>query len=196
MSHDSENNVRTDWVGATIQERYHEEERQAMAKRFAYVSLGMLCFLLAPIRGEAEERPSSAGTGWGPRIGLADDPDQFLVGVHLDAGRVARNTRFRPGAELGLGDDHTIFALTAPILYRFVGPREITPYAGGGFAAGIVDHDRGGRFEDDDTDFEIALEIVGGLEWQLRSRNAFFLELTLVAGDLHDVKIAAGWILR
>jgi len=66
--------------------------------------------------GTASDRGSAARSsreeegvyGWGPHIGLGGDPDQLLLGLHFDVGRIAPRVRFQPDVELGIGDNHTI----------------------------------------------------------------------------------------
>jgi hypothetical protein len=128
--------------------------------------------------------------GWGPHFGLAGDPDQLILGLHFDVGRIAPRVRFQPDVELGLGDDHTIFAFTLPAHYVFRTSSDLGPYAGGGIVIGLDDHDRAGR--DDDTDVEMAIALTGGLEWRTSGRDRYFLELNLMAGDLHDFQVVGG----
>ncbi len=163
------------------------------------------CALLAGLAAPAmAQQGGSAGLrGWGPRVGLADDPDQAVVGIHWDLGNVADRLRFVPNFELGVGDDHHLLVGNAPLHYVF---RRVeagfTPYAGGGLAFGLVDHDHRrnrGRFGDDgddDTDFEVAVKAIGGLEWRLSDGTDFAVELNLVFGDLHDVQVLAGWTFK
>ena len=128
---------------------------------------------------------------WGIRLGVADDPDQFVGGVHFDFGAVVDRLRFQPNFEIGLGDDTTIAAITAPLHYHFDIDSNVTPYAGGGLVFGWIDRDRPVGIDDDD--FEIGLKLTGGAQWRLRGGNDFFLELNLVFGDLHDIQVMAGW---
>lgn len=135
--------------------------------------------------------------GWGVRVGLADDPDQVVVGAQFDLGEIVREVHFLPNFELGFGDDHTVLALTAPVLSRWEDLRdtEIVPYAGLGLTAALIDRDdRPGN--SDDTDFEMALRLIGGAEWPLRRDRSFFIEIDLVFGDVHDIQALAGWNLR
>ena len=151
----------------------------------------------------AQQRSDVGLRGWGPRVGLADDPDQAVIGLHWDIGNVAEHLRFVPNFELGVGDHHHILVGNAPLHYVFR-PVEagFTPYAGGGLAFGLVDHDHDRdrrRFGDDrrdETDFELAVKAIGGLEWHLSNRTDFLLELNLVFGDLHDVQVLAGWTFK
>jgi len=137
--------------------------------------------------------------GWGPRVGVASDPDQLLVGAHWDMGDFAERLRFVPNAQLGIGDDVLLLEGTAAVHYVF-GTTDpgFAPYAGGGIAVAWidVDHDDNGQGNDDfedDSDVEIGAKLTGGMEWKLSSGNRFFVELNLGIGDLHDFQAVAGW---
>jgi len=158
--------------------------------RFLLIAGTMLLFV--PVQAQdAGSQKSHDWSGWGVRVGLADDPDQVIIGGQYDFGEIADRVHFEPNVELGIGDDHTILSGTAAFHYHFPSANKMRPYAGGGLAVGLVDSDRPGR--NDDTDFEIALKAVGGFRWPLKSGNEFFLELDLVFGDLHDTQVLAGW---
>jgi len=131
---------------------------------------------------------------WGPRVGVADDPDQIVGGIQWDIGDMARHLRFVPNFEIGFGDDHTLVVINAPVHYVFRNVEAaVVPYAGGGIALGWVykDKDKG-----DSSDFEIGLKGIGGVEWRLKGGTDFFLELNLVFGDLHDIQVLAGWSFK
>ena len=100
--------------------------------------------------------------------------------------------RFQPKFEVGIGDDFTIISATAPVHYRFKVNANLTPYAGGGVTGAFVNHDRGQG--DDDSDFELALKGVGGVEWPLGGSNAFFAELNVGFGDIQDFEVLVGWM--
>ena len=126
---------------------------------------------------------------WGPRVGIADDPDQAIVGVHFDLGEVARHVVFMPNVELGFGDDRKILSFNAPFFYRWenLPGTDIVPYAGGALTAAIVDPDKG------DVETELGLKAIGGGEWRLKGGKTFLLELQLGFGDIHDIQFLAGW---
>src|SRR5206468_12246458 len=69
--------------------------------------------LFRSLIGVATARPAHAQGGVGLRGGLSVDPDQFYVGVHVDAGPLVDHLWFRPNVEIGLGDDRTLFAFNA-----------------------------------------------------------------------------------
>jgi opacity protein-like surface antigen len=157
----------------------------------ARCSIALLLFLAAlavPAQAESSSSDSDIGWyGWGIRGGLADDPDQGLLGAHFNLGEFTRHLRFQPDVQFGFGDDHKTLFFTAPVHYRFVVGRSFTPYAGGGITFGWVDPDhRSG------TDFEAGVRAIGGLDWT-KDGTGFLLELNLGFGDIHDVQILAGW---
>jgi opacity protein-like surface antigen len=152
-------------------------------------------FVLASAPGAHAAGDTGHGLrGWGPRVGLASDPDQLVFGAHFDAGRFAPRVRFQPDVSLGVGDHFTILNFTAPAHYRFPVNGDIKPYAGGGVTLGFVHWDSDGHGDNDDL--EAAIDLVGGAEWQLRSGNLFFVEFDLLAGDLQDFVLVAGWTFR
>ncbi len=130
--------------------------------------------------------------GWGLRAGVADDVDQVVGGAHFNLGEFVPRLRFQPDVQLGAGDDYTTLYATAPVYYRFGTETRFTPYAGGGVAVGFVEHDGSGGGKDD-TEFDAGVKATGGLEWPRPEGQAFFVELSLGFGDLHDVTILAAW---
>jgi hypothetical protein len=134
--------------------------------------------------------------GVGPRFGVGSDPDQFMVGLHADAGRFATNVRFQPDLEVGMGDDQTVVSFTLPAHYLFPASGDVRPYMGGGLGIGVQDRDYGRNYDGDDTDVEMGLVIAGGAQWQMSGSNLFLLELNLIAGDLHDFEFVAGFTFR
>lgn len=131
--------------------------------------------------------------GWGVRLGVADDPDQFVAGFQQDLGEFVENLRFQPSLELGLGDDHTIVALTIPVHYRFETSASVTPYVGGGLQVAWIEHEKRRR---DDTEVDIAPVFLGGVEWPLGKASDIFLELHLGPSDAHARKLMVGWMFR
>jgi opacity protein-like surface antigen len=161
------------------------------------LALGIVPLLITATQAAGSGRTGDEGSGirgWGPRVGLSSDPDQLVVGVHMDAGRLAPRVRFQPAVELGVGDHVTILSFKAPVHYRFPVSGDIHPYAGGGVSMGFVSFDE--PFDHHDNDVNFAIDIIGGLEWQLRSGNLFSLEVDLMAGDLADFELMAGWTFR
>ena len=151
----------------------------------------LLALLLLPLAATSVSAQGLGFEGWGPRVGVQSDPDQGFVGAQFNFGEFAPRLRFQPNVELGFGDDPTIFSITVPVLYRFDVSPDITPYAGGGVVVLLDNHDPPGQ--KDDTDLEIGIRGYGGIEWPLRSGNAFFLEFSVGFSDIPDVQFLAGW---
>ena len=130
---------------------------------------------------------------WGLRAGMASDVDQFLVGAQCNLGEFTEDLRFQPDLELGAGDDVTSLYATIPVYYRFHTRSSMTPYAGGGPALGYIEVDRPASQGGDESSFEVGARATGGLEWGRRDGQAFFVELSLGFGDVHDVRAVAAW---
>ncbi len=153
------------------------------------IGAGALCLLAAaPLAAEM------GFYGWGPRLGIGDDPDQVLVGVHQDFGEFVENLRFQPSLDVGFGDDHTVVAAMVPVHFRFPGRSPATPYLGGGLALFWIDRDRPrGR---GDSEVEFSPLLVGGVEWRAGATGDVLIELQVPGGDGHDVRLLVGWMFR
>ena len=140
--------------------------------------------------------------GWGPRVGLTDSPDQVIGGVHWDLGEWGPHVVFQPDLEFGIGDDVTAIDFTFPATYHWENlGGNVEPYVGGGVVLAVFkfddDFNNGlGNGEGDDTEFEVGIEAIGGVEWRLKSGNDFFLELSIGFGDIRDAEVVAGWTFR
>ena len=155
-----------------------------------------------PNEMEADTQTNTYGTsyssdigyqGWGLRAGVASDVDQVVGGAHFNLGEFVPHLRFQPDVQLGAGDDHTTIYGTAPVYYRFGTETRFTPYAGGGLSAGFVDRDVPANSNADDSEFEVGGKVTGGLEWPRPEGQAFFIEVSLGFGDVHDATILAAW---
>ncbi len=139
-------------------------------------------------RVSSASSPDIGWNGWGVRLGLADGADQVLGGAHFNLGEFAENFRFQPDVQLGAGDDFTTLFGTVPVYYRFDTGTAFTPYAGAGVSFGWTDDDR-----IDNKEFEVGGKATGGLEWPQDNGQAFFVELSLGFGDIHDATIMGAW---
>jgi hypothetical protein len=148
----------------------------------------------APAPASAADGPGFAG--WGPRIGVTSDPDQIHMGLHIDVGNFADHIRFQPNMDVGFGDDVTLVSLNGDLACRFRSQWDVwSPYLGGGIAFQFWDVDnRGSRFDDSDT--EVGLNLLGGIERGLSGGNRFFTELKLGLVDTPDFKATVGWTFR
>jgi len=149
----------------------------------------LVCALASAILCSAATASAEVGLrGWGPRVGLSVDPDQVVAGAHFDLGEFAQHWRFQPSFDLGFGDDVFALAGNAMAAYYFPIKSELTPYAGGQLTVVWFDFD-----ETDDSETELGLGAVGGIELPLKNGNRFLTELQIGIGDVPDFKLFAGW---
>lgn len=129
--------------------------------------------------------------GWGPRVGLSVNPDQVHFGGHLDFGQFAKHVRFQPNVELGFGDNVDLFTVNAEAAYRFSQQWDVwSPYLGGGVGANIR---RYNNANDKETETELGVNVLGGIEKGLSSGDRFFVEGKFSLNDVPDVKVTVGW---
>lgn len=152
-----------------------------------------LALALSPVVAKADDGSDVGFRGWGPRLGLTFDPDQFHVGAHMDFGNFARRVRFQPNIEVGFGDDVTLVTANADAAYRFRDRWDVwTPYLGGGI--GLVFADAGNDGLGDDTSSDLGASILGGIDRGLSDGDRFFLEMKLGLTDrTPDAMLTAGW---
>jgi opacity protein-like surface antigen len=171
-----------------------------MRRWFTRLMMVWLLFPAAAIPAYAQQQSGSSSAslgwdGWGVRVGASSDPDQVFGGVHFDLGEFAPDVRFRPSLEIGTGDDATVFQFLAEAHYVFSKVQVWKPYLGGGVGLTYVDFDSDlSRRLGDDSESDIALVGLGGIETRLKSATSFFLELKIGLGDSDpDLKLAVGW---
>jgi hypothetical protein len=128
-----------------------------------------------------------------PRIGYTSDEnfDQIHIGGHVELAQPVLGLSFRPGIEVGFGDDVTFIAINGDMVYTFpeLATADWSFYAGGGLALNIIKADGGGDNED------LGLNAVGGIVKSLESGNDLFFELRLGVEDSPDVKLTLGLTL-
>jgi hypothetical protein len=156
--------------------------------RFAIV--GVVIFVLVSLAPS----PAQAQGGFGLRAGVSADPDQFVFGAHFETAPLFDRLRFRPNAEIGVGDDVTLVALNAEFAYWLpVKSKQWGFYAGGGPAMNIYFLNANGHGPgEDDTDVEPGLNFMFGVQ----HRRGFFTELKIGAIDSPDFKFVVGYAWR
>lgn len=153
---------------------------------------GALLALLATGQAAADPYTDVGFRGWGPRFGVSSGPDAVHVGAHFDYGNFAEHVRFQPNIELGFGDHVNVYAFNAEAAYRFSSQWDAwTPYLGGGLGANIKSIDVPGGGTDSQSD--LGVNLLGGIEKGLSNGDRFFLELKLSLNDVPDTKVTAGW---
>jgi hypothetical protein len=143
----------------------------------AVVCLGFMC-AVAPNPAQAQVRAGVQG-------GVSIDPDQAYIGGHIETQPLVDRVRFRPGLDIGFGDDLTLFAINLDFTYSFTANRPWNLYAGGGPAINVFDFDGGGETE---AGFNF---IVGA-----KHRDGLFFEMKIGAMDSPDLKFGVGYTFR
>lgn len=162
-------------------------------------SLGIAALIFAA--GSAVSAADVGFRGWGPRVGVSEDPDQVFAGAHFDLGEFVTNLRWQPSVELGVGDDRVTLFGSFMVAYYFPVKAAVTPYAGAQVIAGFVDFDPdpGEPIREDDEDLEdgfnaeVGLAAVGGIETKLKGGTRFLAELQVGVADAPDVRVLVGW---
>jgi hypothetical protein len=138
--------------------------------------------------------PGSAWAGsftyYGPHLGFAQGPDQFVVGGHMQWNGVAPRVAFVPGIDLGLGNDQTLVELNGDFHYQLATGTHWQPYLGGGVG---LDFPSGGSGRNDAS---AGGHLIVGAAVPNAGSGRFFTELKLGFGDSTDLKVMAGWNLR
>ena len=140
-----------------------------------------LAFAVAP--GNA-----AADVTWGPRAGFSIDPDQFVLGAHVQV-PAGSSLYFVPSLDLAFGDNLFTIGLHGDMQYRFKSEASARPYLGAGFSYYSFDPDSEGA----DSNSEAGLSILGGVWLNATGSTPFFLEGKFyVTDDMPDFKIMAG----
>jgi hypothetical protein len=133
----------------------------------------------------------AAADGWGPRVGVAMDPDLVQFGLHADLANMASHVVFQPSAEVGVGDQLTVLSLNMDTAYRFTSQWDVwSPYLGGGVDVSFVNRDDG---YPDRSYTDTGLAVLGGIQRGLANGNRFFLETKIGLFDSPDLRFTAGW---
>jgi len=157
------------------------------------VLAALLLTLLAVPAGAAEvavTQDRSLGIqGYGPRIGVSIDPNQLVLGGHVDMGDPFPQTAWLfPVLELGLGDNTTVLSLGSDLLFRV---RETfgvwNPYGGAEIAFLLTDPSGG------DVATDIGLSLVGGVAKELAPSGRFAGEVKFGIIDSPTVKFLVRW---
>ena len=141
-----------------------------------------ICAVIAVL--SVSPAPAAAQT-FGVRVGASVDPDQFVLGAHLETKPIVERVTFRPNIELGLGNDLTVTCFNFELAYKFDSSQPWNVYAGGGPALVLINSDRRDRAE---GGFNILL----GIE----HRAGLFGEIKAGALDSPNFKILIGYVFH
>jgi len=129
---------------------------------------------------------ASAQNTWGPRAGLSANPDQLVLGAHLQF-PVATNLYLLPNADVAFGDDVFTFSINGDLTYRFASDASIKPYFGGGLSYFNYDPDGSGSFD------ELGFGVLLGFWFNSNAATPFFVQGKVFLDDkLPDFKVMAG----
>jgi hypothetical protein len=142
-----------------------------------WVSLGLVILLSA-----IAAPPAAAQARAGVQGGMSLDPDQVFFGGHVQTSPLIESLRFRPGVDIGLGDDITLVGFNFDFTYTFSTARPWNLYAGAGPAINWVDTDFG-------SDTEGGFNFLVGAR---QSRGTFF-EMRVGVLDSPDLKFGVGY---
>lgn len=129
--------------------------------------------------------------GLGPRVGLSIDPNQFVFGGHMDLGDPLPHLNLiLPVLEVGVGDNVTLTMVGADLLFRFTDRWGVwTPYVGSEIAF-VFANAYGAH---GDTDADLGLMGIFGVEKGIGENNRFATELKFEIIDSPSVKMLATW---
>jgi hypothetical protein len=153
----------------------------------------VVCVLCVAATTQADAVNRIGFQGWGPRLGLTINPDQFHFGGHLDLGYFAEHIRFQPNLEIGFGDNVRLVAVNFEADYRFASRWDVwTPYLGGGLGINIYDWNSN-HHAHGSSSTDLGVNMVGGIERGLSNGDRFFIEAKLGLADSPDFKATIGW---
>ena len=148
--------------------------------RFRVLCLSFLALLpvLAATPAQAQVTP-------GVQAGVSINPDQFFFGGHVETTPLVDRVRFRPGVDVGIGDDLTLVAINFDFTYTFAGRRPWNLYAGAGPAINWYNFDGGSETE-------------AGFNFLVGAKNAkgLFFEMKVGTLDSPDLKFGVGYSFR
>jgi hypothetical protein len=182
--------------------RIHRPFRLHQPFRRSFFVFGWLLLLSFVLLSGATERVSAEGltfAGWGVRGGFSLSPDQFVIGMHVVTGDLAKNLRLMPNVDLGFGDHFTLFTLNPDVHYLIPLSNSGKIYVGG--TIGLVywrfhdsfgrDYPRGYGIDRDGTDLGVAGIV--GYEFPVKG-DPIFLDLKIgITDEYPDLKFMVGY---
>jgi hypothetical protein len=149
---------------------------------------GAAVYLAAAVLVLVAGNASAQTTTWGPRAGMSFDPDQIVLGAHVQL-PIATSLYIVPSADLAFGDDAFTIGLHGDLAYRFATEGSVKPYVGGGFSYYSFDPDQEGA----ESVSETGVGALGGVWLNANGSTPFFVEGKLYFSDpMPDFKVMAG----
>ena len=129
--------------------------------------------------------PAHAQVTPGVQAGVSINPDQFFFGGHIETTPLVDRVRFRPGVDVGIGDDLTLIGINFDFTYTFASRRPWNLYAGAGPAINWYNFDGGSETE-------------AGFNFLVGAKHArgLFFEMKIGTMDSPDLKFGVGYSFR
>ena len=151
--------------------------RRFRASLWALACLSLFTVAATPAQAQ-QVRPGVQG-------GVSLDPDQGFIGGHIETSPLIDRVRFRPGVDIGFGDDLTLVGINLEFTYAFTENRPWNLYAGGGPAINWYNFD-------DNSEAEAGFNFLVGA----KSRDGLFFEMKIGAMDSPDLRFGVGYTFR
>jgi hypothetical protein len=146
--------------------------------------------ILATVAVLALAGPAEAQTEFGVRAGFSAEPEQFHFGGHLETQPLIERLTFRPNAEIGVGDNLTVFTANLEFVYSV--PLSGQPwriYFGAGPALVVYSVDDG---PGDNDGAGGGFNIVVGAQHS----GGLFGEIKVGFADSPELKVTVGYAFR
>lgn len=167
-----------------------------MSPRQLVTGLALSLTCLAAAMGAAPataQRGEISALAIGPRVGLGINPDQIVIGGHMEFGGFHPDWTVAPILELGFGDHMTVVSIDADAYYHLhLQDSDWRPYFGGGLSINNFNIDEPPPFEHT-SNTEAGLNLVAGTSIPTSPNAPMFAELRIGVGDIPDLHIMAGW---
>ena len=122
---------------------------------------------------------ATASDGIGIRAGLSRSPDQFGLGGQAELGPVFASSFFVPSVDVGFGDPSTVTVVNGDLRWYLLPLPE----------TGIRIYGQAGPALVVSPDTELGLNLVGGTDIPMKSRNRYNIEARFGVGDIPDLRI-------
>jgi hypothetical protein len=145
----------------------------------------LVCLVGVGLTSVMAAAPAYAQVDPGVQAGISLDPDQFFFGGHIETTPLVDRVRFRPGVDVGIGDDLTTIAVNLDFTYTFPARGPWLLYLGAGPSINVYDFDGGSVTE-------------GGFNFLIGAKQArgLFFEARIGVADSPDFKFGVGYTFR
>ena len=139
-------------------------------------------WIIGTLAGLAATSAQAGDEGFGVRAGFSMDPDQFVLGAHMETGRVLGPACLVPSVDLHVDDNNLIMINVDARWYLLPIPDTgLEIYGGVGPALAIADGDN-----------EIGFTVTGGLDIPSSRGRRYAVETRFGFSDMPDLKLMFG----